>query len=73
MTENSTNPRNGVVRSGMTHETWPHCLSENTRAGVNPEPRDWNVACAMAQVRMGVPLTEVQRALVEKTTAARSQ
>lgn len=74
MTENSTNPRNDVVRSGVMHEpdTWPNHV-HTANAEIMAQPRDWNVACAMAQVRMGVPLTETQRALVEKSAGARSQ
>lgn len=52
--------------------TWPNHV-HTANAEIMAQPRDWNVACAMAQVRMGVPLTEAQRVLVEKSIAARSQ
>jgi hypothetical protein len=33
-------------------------------------PRNWDVACALCNLRAGVPLTEAQKALVKREPAA---
>lgn len=34
-------------------------------ASIYAPPRNWDVACALCNLRAGVPLTEAQKALVE--------
>ncbi|WP_145995909.1 hypothetical protein [Acetobacter aceti] len=55
-----------MVRSGMTDnpETWPHCLSERDKQNADAPPRNWAAACALSQIKMGVPLTEAHKELV---------
>lgn len=71
MTENSTQAGNDMVRSGMADDTWPN-NAHTANAGIMAPPRDWNVACAVAQARMGVALTEGQREIVERAKDARA-
>ncbi|MFT8896284.1 MAG: hypothetical protein ABF968_04895 [Acetobacter sp.] len=47
-------------------EIWPHCLSERGKQNADAPPKNWDAICAVTQHKMGVPLTESQRELVER-------
>jgi hypothetical protein len=41
-----------------------------TNSEIYAPPRNWDVACALCNLRAGVPLTEAQKALVNGKAAA---
>lgn len=52
------------VMSMKWRESLPDFLKPGN-VGTYAPPVDWNVACALQNVRVGVPLTEAQKELVK--------